>query len=39
MLKMLSEQLLSLRKDISTLHKDVEELKMGRKRSRKRVWH
>ena len=28
MFKMLSEQLVSLRKDISTLHKDVEELKM-----------
>ena len=39
MLKMLSEQLLSLRKDISTLHKDVEELKMGHKRSGKRVCH
>ena len=38
MFKMLSEQLVSLRKDISTLHKDVEELKMGAsKRSRKRV--
>ena len=40
MFRMLSEQLLSLRKDISTLHKDVEELKMGAsKRSRRRVCH